>query len=246
MNTRLEQEWSFAFDAGDLPRVLDAIWPIPEPILEVDGTVFYNIERAVTRRVHLFGWETRPSYKRRLKMKLGPRGASVKQEEKWAAGPDQIEHSPDGWLSPDRSCKFLSELGPLRACFVKERIKLSYVRYGLSEWVVSVDRLVPFDPMDPARRGSVHHHIEFEGAHVASVGGVLDSRFFHEALRPLLTPLTDEQTKWIIAEPFCHHQPRLHFADADAMTIYTRNVMNELLPSAAPIDVTILDFLTLK
>ncbi len=245
MRSQLERERSFAFDAGDLPRVLEAIWPIPEPVVEIDGAVFYNFGFGITRRIHLFGRGTRPGYKRRLKIKLGPRAASVKQEEKWSVGPDQdqYEHSRDGWLSPDRSCKALSAFGPLRACLVKERAKLKYYHYGLPEWVVSVDRLVPFDPMDTTRRGSVHHHIEFEGAHVASAGGVLDSRLFRKILGPLLTPLTDEQTKWVIAEPFCRHRPCLRFADVDTMTAYVREVMDDLLPATAPLDVTAVNLL---
>jgi len=234
--SRLETEQSFSFAPDELPRVLEAVWPTRGLVIEIDGITYDLVGYNITKRIQMFGIHTKPGYKKRLKVKLKPAGPSVKIEDKWVVEHGQLEESRGGWLPPAISYRVPSEFGPLRACLVKERATLCYLHYGRPEWEVSIDRLAPFDPLDTSRRGSWAYHLEFEGSQVFEDNGILRSAFFRDRLMSVMAPLTDDQTKWVLAESYCRHRPRLAFADPQSFREYVRGVFSVMLPSVAPID----------
>jgi hypothetical protein len=64
----------------------------------------------------------------------------------------------------------------------------------------------------------------------------LHATLFRAALAPFVQPLVAEQTKWLLAKPYCLRQPCLTLDNPDAFSEYVRRALGELMPPMVPLN----------
>lgn len=226
-----EDEYTFAFDGKELPTLLERLWPETCSV-EIDGEAHILIVQKVETSIHVYSAESSDSERRRLKLRFRRRGLVGRVQHKQVQGDRKWCQVEADDVKGRSLVAALRQFGPVSAALAKERCTTTYAfrgRGSSKSFKVGIDRISPFDPADPAIRGPLVHHVEFEGPGLDQPGGVCRSSFFREQLAPLLRPLDASDAKWRMIHGSGVTLPE--FEDSAELERYCRKAVREL---AAP------------
>jgi hypothetical protein len=218
---RSEVEHSFSLPPERVADFLSLLTPrvFPERSgLCVRGEEVPVRSMKLARRVHFYAEEIeseRGAPRRRLNVSLESGAVAVRRVQKGFISRYEKREQKSPWRRGERALRALAQFDPVVAALAKYRATFEMGWKREKGFVVSIDRIVPFDAGDWLRQGSEHIHVELEGGPVGTERPIFGDAQLDRDIHALARPLQQEETKWRIAASMTPRPVVLAFASPE-------------------------------